>query len=227
MLPAARGVLLERLGRRAEAIDALEAATALAPDARLPAALLGGVLARSNRLHEAEAALRRASELDPDNLHAARRARRCCSACTRHAQARAELLASIERNGERVNELCNLANATVCLGLQDEAVDLARRAIELAPDAAGPRRALCNTLPYRDGITGAELLGGTQGLLRPAAAREPAPVRQHARSRSSARDRSAVGLVEDASGRLADGRRVRDAGSRSVRRRLPGAERIA
>ncbi len=68
VLPAARGVLLERLGRRPEAIDALEAATALAPDARLPAALLGGVLARSNRLREAEAALRRASELDPDNL---------------------------------------------------------------------------------------------------------------------------------------------------------------
>ena len=36
VLPAARGVLLERLGRRPEAIDALETATALAPDAPLP-----------------------------------------------------------------------------------------------------------------------------------------------------------------------------------------------
>ncbi len=46
----------------------------------------------------------------------------------------------------------------VCLGLQDEAVELARRAIALAPDLTLPRRVLCNTLPYRDGITGAELL---------------------------------------------------------------------
>ena len=35
---------------------------------------------------------------------------------------------------------------------------MARRAIALAPDAVGPRRTLCNTLPYRDGTTGAELL---------------------------------------------------------------------
>ena len=34
VLPAARGVLLERLGRRSEAIDALETATALAPEAQ-------------------------------------------------------------------------------------------------------------------------------------------------------------------------------------------------
>ena len=37
-------------------------------------------------------------------------------------------------------------------------MELARRAIALAPDASMPRRVLCNTLPYRDGITGTELL---------------------------------------------------------------------
>ena len=36
----ARGVTLERLGRHADALDALEIATALAPDAALPACLL-------------------------------------------------------------------------------------------------------------------------------------------------------------------------------------------
>jgi predicted O-linked N-acetylglucosamine transferase (SPINDLY family) len=51
-----------------------------------------------------------------------------------------------------------LANVTACLGLQDEGVALAQRAIELAPDAVLPRRALCSTLSYRDGTTGAELL---------------------------------------------------------------------
>ena len=135
VLLASQGVLLERLGRRAEAIDALEAATALAPDAKLPASLLGETLARSDRLADAEAALRRASELDPDNAHLQNMHATVLFRMQRHAEARAELLASIERNGEQVNELCNLANATTCLGLQDEGVELARRAIALAPDA--------------------------------------------------------------------------------------------
>jgi protein O-GlcNAc transferase len=109
-------------------------------------------------LHEADAALRRASELDPDNLVLRDALGVVLMRMTRHADARTEMLASIERNGEQVNALCNLANATTCLGLQDEGVELARRAIALAPNMAGPRRALCNTLPYRDGITGTELL---------------------------------------------------------------------
>jgi protein O-GlcNAc transferase len=155
---AVRGVLLERLGRRPEAIDALAAAAALAPDAQLLAALFAGVLTRSNRLHEAEVALRRASELDPDNLGLRDALAVVLMRMTRHADARTELLASIERNGEQVNAICNLAQTTTCLGLQDEGVELARRAIDLAPDVAGPRRGLCNTLPYRDGITGTELL---------------------------------------------------------------------
>jgi len=42
--------------------------------------------------------------------------------------------------------------------LQDEAVAAARQAIELDPAAMLPRRTLCNTLPYRDGTAGLELL---------------------------------------------------------------------
>jgi predicted O-linked N-acetylglucosamine transferase (SPINDLY family) len=158
VLLAARGALLERLGRRTEAIDALEAATALAPDAKLPAAYLAETLMRSSRLREAEVALRHACDLDPDN-HRLRDARaNLLLRMFRHAEARTELLESLERNGERMGELCNLANATTCLGMQDEAVELVRRAIALAPDAAWPRHALCNALSYRDGTTGAEQL---------------------------------------------------------------------
>jgi protein O-GlcNAc transferase len=154
----ARGVLLDQLGRRPEALDALETATALAPDAKIPAIVLGDMLARSNRLREADAALRRASELDPDNQEIRNALATVLFRMHRHAEARAELLASIERNGEQVNELCNLAIATSCLGLQHESVELARRAIVIAPNLALPRRALCNALPYSDGITGGELL---------------------------------------------------------------------
>jgi superkiller protein 3 len=49
-LLTSKGVLLEHLGRRAEAIDTLEAATALAPDAKLPASFLGETLGRRNAL---------------------------------------------------------------------------------------------------------------------------------------------------------------------------------
>jgi predicted O-linked N-acetylglucosamine transferase (SPINDLY family) len=158
VLPAVRGVVLERMGRRTEAIDALETATALAPDALHPLTFLGELLGRSNRLREAEVVLRRALELDPDNQRLANSRAAVLFRMYRHAEARSELLASLERNGEQTNELCNLANATVCLGLQDEGVAYARRAIALSPDSALPWRALCNTLPYRDGVTGAELL---------------------------------------------------------------------
>jgi protein O-GlcNAc transferase len=158
VLPAARGVLLARLGRRPEAIDALETATALAPDAKPLLALLGEALSYTDRLPEAEAVLRQACDLDPDNPQLRNGLATVLYRMHRHAEARAELLASIERNGEHVNELCNLANTTSCIGMQDESVELARRAIALAPDASLPRRVLCNTLPYRDGITGAELL---------------------------------------------------------------------
>jgi protein O-GlcNAc transferase len=158
VLTTARGLLLEQLGRREEAADALEAAVALAPEAPLPVHFLGEVLARSNRLDDAEAALRRASELDPGNAELRNTRATVLFRMHRHAEARSELLTLLDRDGEHVNALCNLANATTCLGLQDEGVAAARRAIALAPDALLPRRVLCSTLTYRDGVTGAELL---------------------------------------------------------------------
>jgi predicted O-linked N-acetylglucosamine transferase (SPINDLY family) len=158
VLFTAHAVLLERLGRRDAAIDALTIATALAPDARLPALLLGGILARSNRLREAEAALRRAQALDPDNPQAGNDFAAVLMRMHRHAEARDLLLTHIETFGEQVPALCNLANATVCMGYQRDAVAFARRAIAVRPDAVLPRRALCNTLPYLDGVDGAALL---------------------------------------------------------------------
>jgi protein O-GlcNAc transferase len=158
VLLTARGVLLERLGRRSEAIDALEAATTLAPEAVLPTIFHGRCLARANRLREAEAVLRHAIELDPDNSQLPNDHAVVLMRMQRHAEAHVELLAALDAHGEQLNVLCNLANTVVCLGMQEEAVAIAHRAIEMAPDAALPRRALCNTLPYRAGVTGAELL---------------------------------------------------------------------
>ncbi len=99
VLPAVRGVVFERMGRRTDAIDALEAATALAPDALLPLSFLGELLGRSNRLREAEIVLGRAIELDPENQRLANSRAAVLFRMHRHAEARAELLASLERNG--------------------------------------------------------------------------------------------------------------------------------
>ncbi|MEA2739850.1 MAG: protein O-GlcNAc transferase, partial [Acetobacteraceae bacterium] len=67
VLQLGRGMLLERLGRRLEAIDVLEAATELTPDELVPLRLLSGILTRSTRIRQAEQVLRRVRTLDPDN----------------------------------------------------------------------------------------------------------------------------------------------------------------
>src|SRR6185437_15829811 len=76
----------------------------------------------------------------------------------RHAEARRILQDLIDRFGPHPAVLCNLANATTCLGRQADGVALARQALALAPEAVLSRRTLCNNLPYLDGIGGAEAL---------------------------------------------------------------------
>ena len=155
---AARGVLLGVLGREAEAIDTLAAASVLAPENGEIFALLGTRLVHAGRLAEGETNLRRAIALGaarPDlrNTLGAALMRRY-----QHAEAYEELAALIAEHGSSVVPMCNLASAATSIGRQEEGEALVREAIALAPDAALPRRTLCNTLPYRDGITGAELL---------------------------------------------------------------------
>ena len=157
-LQVGRGMLLDRMGRRVEAIEALDIATELAPEALVPLRLLGGLLSRSPRVNRAEEVLRRVAALDPDNAQVANDLAVVLMRLHRHAEARAILQDIFERLGPYNSVLCNLANATVCLGDQEEAVAIARRAIEADPVAALPRRALCNVLPYRDGTGGKELL---------------------------------------------------------------------
>jgi predicted O-linked N-acetylglucosamine transferase (SPINDLY family) len=158
----ARGVVLQRLGRHDAALDAFEVASALAPDAPLPARLLGGVLARSNRLREAEAALRHAHGLEPDNADIANDLATVLMRVHRHAEARSILLRLLEGSRKSVTVLCNLATATTCVGLQEEAVALAEEAIRLDPEAVLPWRTLCSSLPYLDGATGERLLAAAK-----------------------------------------------------------------
>ena len=157
------GILYERCGMRAAGIDALEVASILAPDAALPITFLGGILARSARTREAEKALRRALELE-DTPRIRNDLAAVLMRMHRHAEARALLLDIAPPFDSGLPVLCNLANATVCLGMQDEAIRLVHRAIAKEGQAILPRRSLCNTLPYADGVTGADLLAATRDL---------------------------------------------------------------
>jgi predicted O-linked N-acetylglucosamine transferase (SPINDLY family) len=153
-----RGLLLDRMGRRSEAIDALDTAVALAPDDTVPLGALAALLARSTRVKEAEVTLRKLCALTPDDPKPHNDLAAVLMRLHRHAEARAILQDLIDRFGPHPSVLCNLANATTCLGRQAHGVALARQALVLAPDAVMSRRTLCNNLPYLDGIGGAEAL---------------------------------------------------------------------
>ncbi len=161
-----RGLLLDRLGLLDPAIDALEAAVALAPADKEPIAILGGVLARTTRARDAETALRTAAAIDPDNPQLMNDHAAVLMRLHRHAEARDLLREVLFRNGPHASVLCNLANATCSLGAQEEAVELARAAIMLAPTALLPRRALANTLPYQDNVSGRVLLRAAEDCAR-------------------------------------------------------------
>jgi protein O-GlcNAc transferase len=163
VLHVLRGMLLEHAGCRSDAVDALEAAVALTPDAPGPNAVLGGMLARSMRLREAERALRAALANDPGNP-------RCCNDLAavlmrmhRPAEACELLTDLISRIPAPAPVLCNLANATASRGLQAEAVALAREAIAMAPHDMLPWRTLSGVLPYASETTITDLVDALRG----------------------------------------------------------------
>lgn len=158
----AAALLLERQGQTAEAIAMLDRLAGAAPHDPVPLRHGATLLTRTGRVGEAEHVLRRLRELCPDDARARNDHAVVLMRLHRHAEALAILMDVLAVNGPEVGTLCNLANATACCGFQDQAVELARQAIALDPGSVLARRALCNTLPYADATTGAELLAAMQ-----------------------------------------------------------------
>jgi protein O-GlcNAc transferase len=158
VLQIGRGVLLEQMGRWPEALDALEAATELAPDELEPLKIFAATLTRAGRNAQAEPVLRRVLEMDPDDLQMANNLGVVLTRLQRHAEASETLRQALHRHGPNSSVLCNLANAEVALGRQEEAAEIMRTAVGLDPNAMMPRLTVCNTLPYHDRTTGASLL---------------------------------------------------------------------
>ncbi len=76
----------------------------------------------------------------------------------RYDEARAILETLIDEQGPQLNFLCNLTNALVSLGQQDEGVARARQAVARMPGAHLAWRALGNALSYHQDVTGSALL---------------------------------------------------------------------
>lgn len=172
---AARALLSKCQGDYAAAADLLETATALRPDSAAILALLASVFGALNRPAQAEAMLARVTALDPDNPQPKNDRAVMLLRMQRPAAARTLLLDLVAEQGAQPGALCNLANAYVALGEQDQAVCTAEAAIALAPDAHLPRRTLCNALPYRQGVGGAALLDAARACAErlPRAPRAP------------------------------------------------------
>ena len=175
-LLAASGLLLHRLGRNAESSDLLEAACALAPENAAIWVLLGGVLARSHHLARAEGAMRQGLAHQPDNLDLRHDLGVVLMRMHRFSAARVELTSV--RNARRTDPtlLSNLANATLCLGLQAEAVDIAHQSVAIAPDSPIAWRTLANTLPYAPGVPATDLLAALQATAARLPRQPQAPV---------------------------------------------------
>lgn len=184
-LLTARGIVLGKLGRRDEAVDVLEAAATLAPDDPTPTIALAHALTASNLPKRAVAALRRAVVLAPGDANLRNNLAATLVRIYQFEEARSVLEDLIETDGPQLNFLCNLTNALVSMGLQEEGVSVARRATDLHPHSHLAWRALGNALAYHPGVTGQQLLAAYRevGRTMPRAAPEtlanvPAPQRR-------------------------------------------------
>ncbi|MDE2516827.1 MAG: hypothetical protein KGL12_12430 [Rhodospirillales bacterium] len=157
-----------------EAIDLFEVAAALAPQAKLPAALLGAALARAARPAEAAEAFAQAHACDPEDARLANDYAAVLVRLYRHAEARALLQRALAASGPNRIVLTNLTTATVSLGLQEEALGHAEAALAADPTSPLAHRNHVNILPYHPDTTGAAL---TRALIACAAhlPRPPAP----------------------------------------------------
>ena len=154
---AARGLLLDRVGRRAEAVDLLEAAAILTPESALVARVRADTLTRTLDAAGAVAAIERALELEPGSIDLRNNLGAALVRAHRHGRARVVLEALVAEIGPRPGPLCNLANARVSSGDQEGGLAAARDAVAAAPDDSIAWRALANSLVYHPAATGMAL----------------------------------------------------------------------
>lgn len=160
----ARGSLLMHLARAPEAVEVLHAATALAPDSQPALLALAHAMVAASRVADAIPVLRRAVAQSPDDAGLRNNLAATLLRAQRHQEAADELESILATHGESLGVLCNLTNAQVSLGLQDQGLATARRALGL--DASSPlaHRAYANALAYHDSVTARAMLDAATSL---------------------------------------------------------------
>lgn len=197
VLPAARGWLLGRLGRHDAAADALEVATTLEPDHPRIAVAFAEALINAGRFEPAAAALQTAVALNPDDAGLRNNLGAAYNRTHRYREARTLLEAQLVRTPDAVDVLCNLANALICLGRQEEGVATARRAAAVAPAHHLPWRTLAAALAYADPVDPEAMTGAaTRAALTAASGAAPWVARtQTQRGQTQSGRRLRVGLL--------------------------------
>ncbi len=165
-LLSARGLLLGKLGRRDEAVEVLEAAVALAPEEMVPTVALANALTVTSRAKQAAEVLKRAVELAPRDSNLRNNYAATLVRVYRYGEAQEILEGLLAEQGPQLNVLCNLTNALVSMGMQQEGVARAQEAVRFAPQAHLAWRSLGNAMAYHPAVTGVTLLEAYQGVGR-------------------------------------------------------------
>jgi predicted O-linked N-acetylglucosamine transferase (SPINDLY family) len=164
VLLTARGALLMHLGRRDDAVEVLHAAVALAPGSQPALLALAHAMVAASRVGDAIPVLQRAVALAPADAALRNNLAATLLRGHRHREAADLLRALLAEHGDSTGVLCNLTNALVSLGLQQQGLEMAQRAVALEPNAPLAWRALANALAYHPEATAAGLLAVLQRI---------------------------------------------------------------
>ena len=130
-----RGVLLVKLGRTAEAIDALEQAATLDPNWGTIRMDLGLAYATAGNYERAEAALRQAVSIAPGSPHVHSSLSLILNEQGRHGEALAAADAALQRDPAHLWARFNRASALEGLGRLEEAATAYEQVLVLTPSA--------------------------------------------------------------------------------------------
>jgi predicted O-linked N-acetylglucosamine transferase (SPINDLY family) len=164
VLLTARGALLMHLGRRDDAVEVLHAAVALAPDSQPARLALAHAMVAASRVGDAIPVLQQAVALAPDDAALRNNLAATLLRAHRHREAADLLRDLLAEHGDSLGVLCNLTNALVSLGLQQQGLETAEHAVALDPNAALAWRAMANALAYHPQTTAARLLAALRRI---------------------------------------------------------------
>jgi len=141
-----RGVMLRKLGRHREALEALEQAVRLAPGNSSPLANMGNVLMDSKNFPKAEAVFTKLARKDPRNAEHQRQIGRALKGQGKRDAALVRFRQAVNLKKENVDCWLDLIGLLTEDGLSAEAEEAANRALAAIPGASQLLEAKCTVI---------------------------------------------------------------------------------